>query len=60
MNTPPPHLTSQDRAHRIGQQKQVKVFRLITENTVEDRIVERAEMKLKLDNVVIQQGNPSS
>ena len=46
----------QDRAHRIGQTKQVRVFRFITENTVEDRIVERAEMKLRLDNVVIQQG----
>ena len=46
----------QDRAHRIGQKKQVIVFRLITDNTVEERIVERAEMKLRLDNVVIQQG----
>lgn len=46
----------QDRAHRIGQTKQVRVFRMITENTVEERIVERAEMKLQLDNVVIQQG----
>jgi len=36
--------------------KQVKVFRFITENTVEERIVERAEMKLRLDNIVIQQG----
>ena len=32
------------------------VFRFITENTVEERIVERADMKLRLDNVVIQQG----
>lgn len=46
----------QDRAHRIGQTKRVKVFRLITENTVEERIVERAEIKLRLDTVVIQQG----
>lgn len=46
----------QDRAHRIGQKKQVQVFRFITESTVEERIVERAEMKLRLDNVVIQQG----
>lgn len=50
---------SQDRAHRIGQQKQVRVFRFITENTVEERIVERAEMKLRLDSIVIQQGNSS-
>ena len=45
-----------DRAHRIGQKKVVRVFRLITENTVDDRIVQRAEVKLHLDNVVIQQG----
>jgi len=32
------------------------VFRLITDNTVEERIVERAEMKLRLDSIVIQQG----
>jgi hypothetical protein len=34
----------------------VKVFRLITENTVEEKIVERAEVKLRLDKLVIQQG----
>lgn len=35
------------------------MFRFITENTVEERIVERAEMKLRLDSIVIQQGNVS-
>ena len=45
-----------DRAHRIGQKKVVRVLRLITENTVEERIVERAEIKLRLDRIVIQQG----
>ncbi|XP_055343392.1 probable global transcription activator SNF2L1 isoform X2 [Paramacrobiotus metropolitanus] len=49
-------LQAMDRAHRIGQQKQVRVFRLITDNTVEERIVERAEIKLRLDRIVIQQG----
>lgn len=44
-----------DRAHRIGQKKQVRVFRFVTEKTVEERIIERAEMKLRLDSVVIQQ-----
>lgn len=53
---PQSDLQAMDRAHRIGQTKQVRVFRLITENTVEERIVERAEIKLKLDTVVIQQG----
>lgn len=46
----------QDRAHRIGQQKQVKVLRFIEENTVEEKIIEKAEIKLRLDKLVIQQG----
>jgi SWI/SNF-related matrix-associated actin-dependent regulator of chromatin subfamily A member 5 len=49
-------LQAQDRAHRIGQTKPVKVFRFITEKTVEERIIERATRKLKLDALVIQQG----
>ncbi|XP_075211463.1 nucleosome-remodeling ATPase imitation SWI [Lycorma delicatula] len=49
-------LQAMDRAHRIGQKKQVRVFRLITENTVEEKIVEKAEIKLRLDKLVIQQG----
>lgn len=53
---PQADLQAQDRAHRIGQTKTVRVFRLITENTVEERIVERAEVKLRLDALVIQQG----
>jgi SWI/SNF-related matrix-associated actin-dependent regulator of chromatin subfamily A member 5 len=53
---PQADLQAMDRAHRIGQTKTVRVFRLITDNTVEERIIERAEMKLRLDAVVIQQG----
>jgi SNF2 family DNA or RNA helicase len=34
-----------DRAHRIGQQRKVKVHRLLTEGTVEDRIVALQEQK---------------
>ncbi|XP_065842595.1 SWI/SNF-related matrix-associated actin-dependent regulator of chromatin subfamily A member 5-like [Oscarella lobularis] len=49
-------LQAMDRAHRIGQTKQVRVFRLITEHTVEEMMVNRAERKLRLDRVVIQQG----
>ncbi|XP_065159905.1 chromatin-remodeling complex ATPase chain Iswi isoform X2 [Atheta coriaria] len=49
-------LQAMDRAHRIGQKKQVRVFRFITENTVEEKIIERAEVKLRLDKLVIQQG----
>jgi len=32
------------------------VFRFITDNTVEEKIVEKAEVKLRLDKLVIQQG----
>ena len=53
-------LQAMDRAHRIGQKKQVRVFRFITENTVEEKIVERAEVKLRLDKLVIQQGRLAS
>lgn len=53
---PQADLQAMDRAHRIGQQKQVHVFRLITENTIDEKVVERAEVKLHLDKLVIQQG----
>merc|ERR1719510_2434945 len=49
-------LQAMDRAHRIGQLKQVRVFRMVTENTVDEKIVERAEIKLRLDRMVVQQG----
>ena len=32
------------------------MFRLIAENTVDEKIVERAAIKLRLDRLVIQQG----
>ena len=49
-------LQAMDRAHRIGQTKQVVVYRIIAENTIDEKIIERAEMKKRLDNIVIQQG----
>ena len=48
-------LQAMDRAHRIGQKNKVNVYRLITEHTIEEKIVERQRIKLSLDSVVIQQ-----
>lgn len=53
---PQADLQAQDRAHRIGQKKPVQIFRLVTEHTIEEKIVERAQQKLKLDAMVVQQG----
>ncbi|CAN7037991.1 unnamed protein product [Brassica rapa subsp. trilocularis] len=49
-------LQAQDRAHRIGQKKEVQVFRFCTENAIEAKVIERAYKKLALDALVIQQG----
>eukprot|EP01066_Platyproteum_vivax_P014455 Platyproteum_vivax@DN6471_c0_g1_i2.p2 len=49
-------LQAMDRAHRIGQLRPVNVYRLVTENSIEEKIVERANLKLQLDSAVIQQG----
>ncbi len=53
---PQADLQAMDRAHRIGQTKQVIVFRFVTEQAIEERVLERAAQKLRLDQLVIQQG----
>ena len=40
------------RSHRIGQSKKVKVFRLVTRNTYESEMVERANKKLGLERAM--------
>merc|ERR1712013_820077 len=46
-------LQAQDRCHRIGQTKPVMVYRLVTANTIDQRIVERAAAKRKLEKMII-------
>ncbi|CAN9181923.1 unnamed protein product [Alternaria alternata] len=53
---PQADLQAMDRAHRIGQTKQVYVFRFVTEMAIEEKVLERAAQKLRLDQLVIQQG----
>ncbi|KAF8347322.1 hypothetical protein F5887DRAFT_1072843 [Amanita rubescens] len=54
---PQADLQAMDRAHPIRQTKQVYVCRLVTEGSVEERMLERAAQKLRLDQLVIQQGH---
>ena len=53
-----PHadLQAQDRAHRIGQTKSVRILRFITEKSVEEAMYARARYKLDIDDKVIQAG----
>jgi ATP-dependent helicase STH1/SNF2 len=47
---------AQDRAHRIGQLREVRVFRLITTTPVEERILSRASDKAAMGALVIGAG----
>ncbi|KAG0339177.1 hypothetical protein BG004_006931 [Podila humilis] len=49
-------LQAQDRVHRIGQTKPVMIYRLVTANTFESKIIERAASKRKLEKLVIHKG----
>ncbi|XP_067686166.1 lymphocyte-specific helicase-like [Haliotis asinina] len=49
-------LQAQDRCHRIGQTKPVLVYRFVTANTIDQRIVERAAAKRKLEKLIIHKG----
>lgn len=46
-----------DRAHRIGQVRDVEVYKMVSEKTVEENILRRASQKSLLDQTVIQEGH---
>ena len=52
-------LQAMARAHRIGQKKTVNIYRLVTKNSVEEDIIERAKKKMILDHLVIQKMDTS-
>ncbi len=51
---------AQDRAHRIGQKNEVRVFRLLTTSPIEERILSRANDKKNLTGLVVEAGKFSS
>ncbi|KAF9358765.1 swr1 complex component [Mortierella sp. AD094] len=46
----------QDRCHRIGQTRDVHIYRFVSEFTIEENMLKKANQKRMLDNVVIQEG----
>lgn len=50
-------LQAQARCHRIGQQKMVKIYRLLCRNTYEREMFDKASLKLGLDKAVLQSMN---
>ncbi|XP_059278207.1 protein CHROMATIN REMODELING 19 isoform X1 [Lycium ferocissimum] len=47
---------AEDRCHRIGQNKPVTVYRLVTRNTVDENVYEIAKRKLTLDAAILESG----
>jgi E1A-binding protein p400 len=48
---------AQDRCHRIGQTRDVHIYRLISEKTIEENILKKARQKKFLGDVAIEGGN---
>ncbi len=53
---PTQDLQAMDRAHRLGQERPVTVYRLISPGTIEARMLERAEQKSRINDLVIKGG----
>ena len=48
---------AQDRCHRIGQTRDVHIYRLVSERTVEENILKKANQKRLLGDLAIEGGN---
>jgi len=48
---------AQDRCHRIGQTRDVHIYRLISEDTIERNIFMKAQQKRMLGDLAIEEGN---
>lgn len=48
---------AQDRCHRIGQTRDVHIYRLVSERTVEENILRKANQKRMLGELAIEGGN---
>ncbi|XP_043541465.1 helicase SRCAP-like [Chiloscyllium plagiosum] len=48
---------AQDRCHRIGQTRDVHIYRLISDRTVEENILKKANQKRMLGDLAIEGGN---
>jgi SNF2 family DNA or RNA helicase len=55
---PATEMQALNRAHRIGQHKSVFVYRYITSNSIEEKIVRLQEKKSKLADIFISSNNP--
>ena len=49
-------IQAEDRAHRIGQQREVRVYRLVTKTSIEKEILNKAAFKKMMDAKIIQAG----
>jgi TATA-binding protein-associated factor len=54
---PQKDMQAMDRAHRLGQKRVVNVYRLITRDTLEEKIMGLQQFKLNIANTVVNQEN---